>query len=76
MKMNDKTLNLLVDELGCDPEDEIELPMWDRILEEKPTTCGELTDLVQDYTGWSDRDAEDYAKSSWKLAKKVAKLNK
>lgn len=55
-------------------EDEIEAGMWLRVRDEKPNDLLAFADLVADYSGWDRRSAQDYARSSWKAAKKLIAL--
>ena len=75
-RLTDKGLKLIISAMDIDPEDEIEIPMWERIQDEKPEDMMALAALVGDYSGWSQRDSEDYARNNWKLARKVIKAAK
>lgn len=56
-------------------EDDIEGGLWIRIRDERPTDLIALKDIVQDYSGWTDRDASAYARDVWKAAKKMMALS-
>lgn len=52
-------------------EDEIEAGMWVEIRNQRPTDLIALKDVIQEYSGWTDRDASAFARSVWKAAKKM-----
>lgn len=56
-------------------EDEIEAGLWIEIRNQRPSDLIALKDIVQEYSGWTDRDATAYARDVWKACKKMMALS-
>jgi hypothetical protein len=59
--------DMTAEDIACDPEGSL----WIAIINGAPKDMLDLSSIVADETGWDIDDSNQFARSAWKVAKKL-----